>query len=154
MIPTSGFTLHLQTTVAAPPSRVFELLTDPREVQRWWGPHGFTTPRIDMDLRVGGSFRFTMQPPEGEAFHLRGVFAEIVPGERLAYTFVWEEPDPDDVETFVTLSLREVAGGSTELLLDHRAFATEGRLALHHGGWSDAFERLTVLAAGRSDAWG
>jgi uncharacterized protein YndB with AHSA1/START domain len=145
-----GFTLHLETTLAAPPSRVFELLTDPGEVQRWWGPHGYTTTRIDMDLRVGGSFRFTMQPPDGEAFHLRGAFIEIDPDERLVYTFAWEEPDPDDVKTLVTLSMREAEAGSTELVLDQRVFATEARMALHHGGWTDSFETLTALAAHRS----
>ena len=147
MTPTPGFTLHLRTTLPAPPSRVFELLTDPSEIQRWWGPHGYTTPRIDLDLRVGGSYRFTMRPPEGEVFHLRGVFTEIAPAERLAYTFAWEEPDPDDVETLVTLTLREAGNGSTELLLEQGVFATEARFELHRGGWTDSFERLAALVA-------
>ena len=147
MAPTPGFTLHLRITLPAPPSRVFELLTDLSEIQRWWGPHGYTTPQIDMDLRVDGTYRFTMRPPEGEDFHLRGVFTEIAPGERLAYTFAWEEPDLDDFETLVTLTLREVEDGSTELLLQQGVFATEARLELHHGGWTDSFEKLAALVA-------
>ncbi len=59
----------------------------------------------------------------------------------LAYTFRWEDPDPDDRETVVTLSFREL-GESTELTLDQGPFATEGRYELHHGGWSDGLERL------------
>ncbi len=60
---------------------------------------------------------------------------------RLAYTFRWEEPDPDDRETTVTLSLTDL-GESTELALDQRAFATEARRALHEQGWMDSLTRL------------
>jgi uncharacterized protein YndB with AHSA1/START domain len=147
MSKTDGFTLQLSTTLAAPRERVFELLTDPGELRRWWGPHGFTTPEIDLDLRVGGSYRFTMQPPEGAVFHIRGVFTEIAPAERLAYTFAYEEPAPNDVETLVTLSLQDSPAGGTALSLGQGAFATEARLALHHAGWSDGLEKLAALTS-------
>ena len=120
------------------------MLTEPHELAKWWGPHGFTTPTLELDLRVGGRYRFTMQPPEGDAFHLSGEFREINPLERLAYTFVWEEPTPDDRETLVTLSLRDLSEW-TEVSLTHGAFATEERRALHEGGWTDSFERLQAL---------
>lgn len=139
-----GFTLELQTVLEAGSARVYVLLTDPREIPRWWGPHGFTTPEIELDLRVGGGYRFTMQPPEGEAFHLRGEFTEVAPTERVAYTFVWEEPDPDDVETLVTLSLRSLDEDRTELTLTQGEFTTGARLELHRGGWSDGFEKLVA----------
>jgi uncharacterized protein YndB with AHSA1/START domain len=139
-----GYMLELSTMVAAPPARTFELLTDKREISQWWGPHGFTTPEIEMELRPGGSYRFTMQPPEGEVFHLRGEFTEVSPGQRLAYTFAWEEPDADDVETFVTLTLRALDGG-TEISLVQGTFTTEARLELHRGGWTDGFERLSAM---------
>jgi uncharacterized protein YndB with AHSA1/START domain len=48
---------------------------------------------------VGGSYRIEMQPPEGDPFHLTGEFRALEEPARLAFTFVWEEPDPDDVET-------------------------------------------------------
>jgi uncharacterized protein YndB with AHSA1/START domain len=136
--------LDLSTRVSVPPDRAFELLTDPAVIPLWWGPHGFDTPHIDLDLRPGGHYRFTMQPPDAEHFHLSGTFTEVLPGERLGYTFVWEEPDPDDVETLVTLTLHEVDEG-TEIRLHQGVFATADRLALHRGGWSDGFERLSLL---------
>ena len=136
--------LELSAELPAGRERVYEALTQPSELARWWGPHGFTIPEIDWDLRVGGVYRLTMQPPEGEAFHLTGQFRGIDPPAALSYTFVWEEPDPDDRETLVSLSLLD-AGGSTELRLRQGAFATEDRLALHRGGWSDSFEKLERL---------
>ena len=79
-------------TLDASRERVFKALTDRAELVRWWGPSGFTTPEIEMDLSLGGSYRWGMQPPDGELFHLAGEFLEIDPPHRLAYSFRWEEP--------------------------------------------------------------
>lgn len=117
------------------------MLTEPVELAKWWGPRGFTTPGIELNLRVGGGYRFSMKPPDGDLFHLRGEFLEIDPPSRLVYTIRWEEPTPDDQDTVVTLSL-EALGDATEVSLSQGMFATEERLALHQGGWSDSFEKL------------
>ena len=139
-----GLTLHLRRVLRARRSLVFRALTDPRELARWWGPRGFTAPSVEVDLRVGGAYRIAMQPPEGEVFHLSGEFREVDPPARLAYTFRWEEPDPDDRETVVTLSLRDL-GGSTELDVAQGTFAVERRRALHDDGWREALDRLEAL---------
>jgi uncharacterized protein YndB with AHSA1/START domain len=85
-----------------------------------------------------------MQPPEGGAFYLAGEYLEVDPPARLAYTFRWEDPDPDDRETVVTLSLRD-RRNSTELIVSQGTFATEPRLALHEEGWTDTLDRLRGL---------
>jgi uncharacterized protein YndB with AHSA1/START domain len=134
----------MKRVLHAPRSAVFSALTEPEELAKWWGPHGFTVPSVELDLRVGGRYRIEMQPPEGDAFYLTGEFREIDPPARLAYTFRWEDPTPDDRETLVTLSLREL-GESTELVFTQGTFAAERRLALHTAGWTDGFERLEKL---------
>ena len=139
-----GLVLELKVVVGAPRERIFRALTEPAELAKWWGPRGFTTPAIDLDLRVGGGYRFTMQPPGGEPFHLSGEFLQIDPPGRLVYTFRWDEPDPDDRQTVVTLSLRDVAD-ATQVSLSQGEFATEARLALHRGGWTDSLEKLREL---------
>lgn len=144
----SELTLQLKRIFPAPRMRVFRALVEPIELARWWGPKGFTSPAIDMDVRVGGSYRIAMQPPEGELFYLTGEFVEVDPPNRLSYTFRWEDPTPDDQETVVMLTLRE-DGDQTELTVEQRAFATEERLALHTAGWTDALERLYDLLAER-----
>jgi uncharacterized protein YndB with AHSA1/START domain len=85
-----------------------------------------------------------MQPPEGEAFHLSGVFREVDPLSRLAFTFNWEPPDADDVETVVALSFSD-AGGSTEVALSQGAFRTVERRDLHRDGWTDSFDKLEAI---------
>ena len=147
------FTLGQERVLDAAPERVFEMLTEPAELAKWWGPHGFTTPEIQLDLRVGGRYRFTMQPPEGEAFHLSGDFLEVHPPDRLSFTFRWDEPDPDDRETVVELSLDSV-GGATRVSLRQGEFATPGRLELHRQGWADSFEKLDVVLQRGSSSGG
>jgi uncharacterized protein YndB with AHSA1/START domain len=136
-----GLTLRLKLTLPAPREAVYQALSDPAELAKWWGPRGFTTPSVDFDPRVGGDYRIAMQPPEGELFHLSGHFREADPPARLAYTFRWDPPDPDDRETLATLSLWD-RGKRTEVLLTQRGFATEERRALHEAGWTESFERL------------
>ncbi len=85
-----------------------------------------------------------MQPPEGDRFYLAGQFRELDPPTRLAYTFVWEDPDPDDVETVVELSFRDL-GEATEVALTQGPFKTEARRALHRGGWTDSLDKLEHL---------
>jgi uncharacterized protein YndB with AHSA1/START domain len=136
-----GLTLHLEKDLPAPAERVFAACVDPEALAEWWGPAGFTSPRVDLDAREGGRYRIRMQPPEGEAFHLRGEFVEVDPPRRLAYTFDWEEPDPDDRRTVVTLSFLDHREG-TRLVLDQGPFATEARRALHETGWTETLQRL------------
>ncbi len=126
----------MKRVLLAPRSLLFKACTEPDELAKWWGPRGFTAPSVEVDLAVGGSYRIAMQPPDGDVFYLSGEFREVDPPAHLAYTFRWEDPDPDDQETVVTLSLGDL-GESTELVFTQRAFATEGRRALHEQGWRE-----------------
>jgi uncharacterized protein YndB with AHSA1/START domain len=80
---------------------------------------------------------------------LTGEFREVDPPARLAYTFVWEQPDPDDVETQVGLSFRDL-GESTEVAFTQGPFKTEARRALHRDGWTDGFDKLERLVSAQA----
>jgi len=140
--------LELQRVLPAGPSVVFRAFCDARELAKWWGPKGFTAPSLDFEPRVGASYRIQMQPPEGDPFHLTGEFRAVDPPHRLAYSFVWEPPDPDDVKTEVALSFQDL-GESTEVSLTQGPFKTEERRALHHDGWTESLDKLEMLVAGR-----
>jgi uncharacterized protein YndB with AHSA1/START domain len=141
-----GLTLEVNRVLAAPPEVVFGAFSDANVLARWWGPKGFTIPSAEFDPRVGERYRIEMQPPEGDRFHLTGEFREVDPPRRLAYTFLWDPPDPDDLETLVALSLRDL-GGSTEVSLTQGPFKTEARLELHRDGWTDTLDKLERLLA-------
>lgn len=137
--------LELKRVVPQPRPALFAAFTDPDELVRWWGPKGFTVPELEFEARVGERYRIEMQPPDGDRFHLSGEFRVVDPPARLAYTFVWEEPDPDDVETLVELSFSDL-GGSTEVSLTQGPFKTEARWSLHQDGWTESFDKLEQLA--------
>jgi uncharacterized protein YndB with AHSA1/START domain len=139
-------TLEMKRVLPARQPLVFEFFTDPSRLRKWWGPQGFTTPSLDFDPHFGESFRIEMQPPGSDAFHLAGEFGQVDPPTRLVYTFRWEPPDPDDVETLVDLSFRDL-GESTEVVLTQGRFKTEARLGLHREGWTDGFDKLEKLLA-------
>ena len=131
----------LSRIVEASPQRVYEAMTDPEQVAQWWGPEGFTCREVTLDAKVGGGYRIAMQPPEGELFHLAGEYLVVQPPTRLAYTFRWEPPDPDDRETVVRLALH-ARDGATEVALIQGLFATAARRELHRAGWTDTLARL------------
>jgi uncharacterized protein YndB with AHSA1/START domain len=148
MAPTPpGLTLRIERRLPVPRERVFAALTEQEQLRRWWGPRGFSVPGLEFDLHTGGRYRIAMEPPEGEVFHVAGAFLELAPPSRLAYTFRWEEPDPDDRETVVDISLDQ-RDEATLLTVTQGSFATRARLELHRQGWSESLDRLSeVLAA-------
>lgn len=138
--------LEIERVLPQPRPAVFAAFSDPNELVKWWGPSGFTVPSLQFEARVGERYRIEMQPPDGDAFHLDGEFREVDPPARLAYTFVWEPPDPDDVETLVQLSFGDL-GESTEVSLTQGPFKTEARRSLHRDGWTDSFDKLERLVS-------
>jgi uncharacterized protein YndB with AHSA1/START domain len=90
----------------APRQLVFEVMTKPEHVKRWWGRlgEGYTVPVCEIDFRVGGRWRFVNKHPNGQAAFY-GEYLEISPPGRLVFTEIFE-PYPDAVST-VTAVLAE-----------------------------------------------
>jgi len=134
--------LELDRRLPASPEVVYGVFTE--QLAKWWGPAGFTVRSLDFPVQVGERYRIEMQPPEGDPFSITGKFREVEAPARLEFTFRYENPDPDDIENTVRLSLREV-GDSTDAHLSQAPFKTEARLALHRDGWGDSFDKLERL---------
>ena len=92
----------------APPGIVFDAMTKPEMLKHWYGPEGWSLEVCDIDLRVGGKWRFVSRQPSGKEIGQFGVYQEIVPGERLVNTESWE--DWDAGETLVTTVFSEQGG--------------------------------------------
>jgi uncharacterized protein YndB with AHSA1/START domain len=148
-----GLVLEIERVLPASRPVVFNAFTAAAELAKWWGPKGFTIPSLHFEPRVGDTYRIQMQPPEGDSFHLTGEFRAVDPLERLAFTFVWEPADRDDVETLAELSFRDL-GESTEVSFTQGRFKTEERLALHRDGWGDSFDKLERLLSERIESAG
>ena len=133
--------LELARTLPARRSIAFAAFRDAERLAQWWGPEGFTTRKVDFSTITAEPYRIDMQPPEGDAFYVHGVFREVHPPTRLSFTFNREPPDPDDVETLVDLSFDD-RGQTTELTLWHGIFKTDARLELHRDDWTETLDKL------------
>ncbi|MGH9161999.1 MAG: SRPBCC domain-containing protein [Vicinamibacteraceae bacterium] len=100
----------------APRQMVFKALTTPDVLKRWMhGPDGWTLALCEMDLRVGGAFRYVWKKANGGEMGMGGVFREIAPPERIVHTELFDE-DWTGGETVVTTTLTE-HGATTTLTL-------------------------------------
>jgi uncharacterized protein YndB with AHSA1/START domain len=136
----------------APRSLVFKAWTEPEHRMRWWGPNGFTTTSCEMDLRPGGAWRLSMRSPEGREDRQRGIFREIVPPERLVFTYAFEDAagNPGH-ETLVTVTFAEHEG-KTKLTVNQAVFKTVAVRDDHVRGWGEALDHFAkYVATGRSE---
>ena len=94
--------------------RVFKAWTDPKLVQRWWGPHGLTNPVCEIDARPGGAIRIHMQGPEGTIYPMIGVYKEVVEPERIVFTNTpLDDKGNPMFEILTTVTFVERAGKTT-----------------------------------------
>ena len=108
-------TLVTSRVFDAPPERVYKAWTDPKQLARWFPPEGFTAPVCQLDVRVGGTMRIDMKGPEGEPFKGRlfpgkGVYREVVPNRRLAFTFTPEMEGQAMPTVLMTVEFEDQAG--------------------------------------------
>jgi uncharacterized protein YndB with AHSA1/START domain len=153
----------------APRDLVFNAWTDPRHMSQWWGPHGFTNPKCELDPRPGGRWRIVMRAPDGSEHPAKGVYREVAAPERLVLTIdhselsdEWHDtvnPHRDRsngrpaIEIVATVTFEEL-NGKTRLTLRLSFESTAVRdMLLKIGmseGWSQSLERLESLAATES----
>ena len=144
----SDSVLTLSRSFAAPRGGVFRAWTEPEEVARWWGPRGFTAPVCALDPRPDGAIRIHLRGPDGAVHRSRGVFHEVEPPERLAFTMIVDGADGRIlIETFITATFAE-RGQKTSLGVQVRVVQRAPEFAAARAGmaegWSQSFERLAA----------
>jgi uncharacterized protein YndB with AHSA1/START domain len=131
----------------APRDLVWRAWTDPKHLMSWWGPRAHPAEDVEADVRVGGRWRHCLRAVEdGSALRHGGVFREVVPPERLVFTFAWEEEGERGIENVVTVTFAE-QGGKTLMTMQQTPFQSFEERDGHQGGWGSAFDRLDELLA-------
>jgi len=132
----------------APKELVYKAWTTPELVERWWHANRGEVKSIEIDLRVGGSWRYVMETPDGLEVGFHGEYRELVPNERIVSTEVYEGfPDGEAVDT---LTLTEEDGRTTMTVLvqhqskEHRDAHIESGM---EDGMQDALDLLEQVAA-------
>lgn len=131
--------LKFSRTFEADPEFVFKALTRPDLIKKWFGPHGYTCPVVEVDLRAGGNYHIEMQPPEGEIIKLNGIYNLVDPPNALTYTWQWDEPEA--IETLVKV-LFKPSGDGTEVFVEQGEFDSAESKDGHEQGWFASFDRL------------
>jgi len=97
----------------APKHLVYKAWTTPELVKRWWSGRRGTMTIAEIDLRVGGAWRYVMQAQGGAEVAFHGEYREIVPDERIVYTEVYEGPWPEGEPAVNTVTFTEADGRTT-----------------------------------------
>jgi uncharacterized protein YndB with AHSA1/START domain len=151
--PVSDRELVLTRILNAPREKVFRAWTDPEIIKQWFAPKPWTTPHVEVDLRVGGSSLIVMRGPDGTEFPNRGVYLEIVPNERLvatdAFTKAWE-PSEKPFMTMV-LTFEDAGAGKTKYTARVLHWSVQDKEAHEkmgfHKGWGQCADQLEMVSA-------
>jgi uncharacterized protein YndB with AHSA1/START domain len=130
--------------INAPPERVFQAITDPRQLPQWWGQKEmYRVTKLESDLRVGGKWLSVGVSVTGESFQVGGEYLEIDPPRLLVQT--WSASWTGALKTTVRWEL-EARQGGTRVKIQHSGFAGNAEAANSHGqgwvrvlGWVSAF---------------
>jgi uncharacterized protein YndB with AHSA1/START domain len=126
---------------------VWKAWTDPDRVARWWGPHGFTAPVCELDVRAGGAMRIDMRGPDSTVHRMTGTFREVVEPERLVFSSAALDGEGRPLfEMETTVSLAEDGRGRTAVTVELRLLTTTPAAAPYlagaKAGWTQQLERL------------
>jgi uncharacterized protein YndB with AHSA1/START domain len=134
----------------APRRLVWEAVTNAEHVRRWYGCAAFTVTTCEIDLRVGGSYRYTMRTPDGVDHTMTGVYREIAAPERIIHTERYETAGFTSKDALVTMTLTEQGGRTTlqSVVLHPDKESRDGHLgAGMENGARETFDRLAALLA-------
>lgn len=138
----------------APRALVWKVWTERRHLARWWGPKGFTTQVLEMDLREGGVLHLQLRGPDGTLYPCKGTYSEILEPERIVYRGAVEKNSPGcgaglPPQALVPVSFVEQSANQTLLTLHTRFETATDRLAAADSGfvagWTDGFDNLEEL---------
>lgn len=134
----------------APPSRVFAAWTDPIQAAQWWGPHGFTAPVCEMDVRPGGTFRIHMQGPDGAIYRSKGVYHQVEAPAKLVLTDGFDD-EPKPTQDMLWTVRFDPEDGKTKLDIHVQCQSVEDRDTIVKMGWregtSQMLDRLAAFLA-------
>jgi uncharacterized protein YndB with AHSA1/START domain len=131
--------LTIRRRFNASPEKVFSAWTDPEKVKRWMGPGEIKALSAESDPRKGGRYHWVMRSPDGEEHDVSGIYREVIPNEKLVFTWAWKSTP--ERESLVTLTFKPDGGGTLMTLL-HEQFFDQDACDRHQTGWNNAMEKL------------
>jgi uncharacterized protein YndB with AHSA1/START domain len=140
----SAIALTVSRVVAAPVERVWAAWTQAELMQQWWGPEHVVCTGVEIDLRVGGTYRIGNRTPDGGTVWIHGRFEAIEPPHRLVYG--WFVGDGGGSER-VTVRF-DPDGPGTRVRIVHERITDEVARASHQAGWIGCQDGLVAMFDG------
>ena len=142
-------TLQIRRTFKAPRELVYQAWTDPAYLAKWYCQPAarHSCDSLTVDLRVGGKLRADLRNNDtNEGFAEIGEYREIIPNEKLVFTFRWEDAEMDCGETLMVVEFFE-RNGQTEVVLTHSGFPAAEACDGHRQGWEGCLDKLAAALA-------
>jgi uncharacterized protein YndB with AHSA1/START domain len=133
--------ITLKRRLNASPAKVYAAWTDPEKIVRWFGPAQVIagSVRADIDARIAGRYRISFDMEDGEHHEVGGVYREMVPNQRLTFSWAWYSTP--ERESQVTISLKP-DGDGTLLTLHHEQLLDQAARDGHENGWISTLDKL------------
>jgi uncharacterized protein YndB with AHSA1/START domain len=131
----------------APRHLVFDAFSKPELLRRWFGPRGWSLVVCEVDLRVGGGFRFVLRGPDGREMGMRGVYREIVPPERSVHMESFDDyPGESQVTAVFVEQNGKTTFTATVLYPSQQVRDAVIQSGMEHGA-AESYDRLAGLLA-------
>lgn len=136
--------LRLERTYEASAEEVFNAWTNPEVLRRWWRANpAWVTPVAEVDLRVGGRYRISMEDPQsGEKHTVSGEYSEVSRPRRLVYSWEWEQGGGRHGHASTVTVDFHAEGERTKVVLEHTGLESPESRDRHAQGWTAVLEML------------
>jgi uncharacterized protein YndB with AHSA1/START domain len=151
-----AYGLWFERVIEVPRSVVCRAWTEPERLREWYRPDdAWSTPIAEIDLRVGGAYRFGLKPPGRSPFYEVGVFREVALPDRLVYTCRFEgihihEPTGaamEEYETLISVEFEELGRSRSRVAVRHAGYRSTEDRDRHQNGWPRFLDQLAKLCS-------
>jgi uncharacterized protein YndB with AHSA1/START domain len=144
--------ITLTRAFRAPRQLVYEAFSKPELLKRWFGPCGWSLVTCDVDVRVGGGFRFVLRGPDGRKLGMRGVYREITPPERSVHVESFDDfPGESQVTAIFTEQDGQTTLNATILYPSRKVRDAVIKSGMEHGA-AESYDKLTELLSSMPEA--
>ena len=137
--PATKPSLTLKRHLNATPQAVYTAWTDPQKIVKWFGPDAGPVKQAETDVRTGGRYAVNFHTEDGEEHHVSGTYLEVVPNQKLVFTWAWRTMP--ERASLVTVLVKP-GGEGTMMTLIHEQFFDEPARDRHREGWTGCLDKL------------
>ncbi len=137
--------VRCERTLPASASRVFEMVSQPQNMVRWWGHEEMIVSDHNLDFTQSGPWFSVLRSPDGRLRKVSGIVTEVRPPHFIAFTWAWHEGGPGGPrgsETQVTIEIDEIDDRRAKMVLSHYDLGSDSARAGHTKGWISILDKL------------